>query len=276
MLTRRTFLGSAAATLSLPLLPHAAAAQTLCEVWSQTMLWDARHALWGTSHPQGPAARVVYALAAPWCPYTQQVVRDYVDGPGDFELRIVPMDAKQNMHRDMQADIVLNNFDGIKRTFIDRVAHQSISADMRKRIHDANCIAQLGIGERFTTELTWPALIYEGSQGANSYTGYMNLTEIVDRLVPIDYTVTNFAADLEAMAAAETRLNKTRVKLGYLSAIHALPDDRSASAPCVAKGLEYEAIASVTWNGHDWVRVQAFTTAENELVNGYIMARDLV
>jgi hypothetical protein len=275
MLTRRTFIASAAAGLSLPLVSRSASAQALCDVWGQTMLWDARHALWGSSHPQG-RERVVYALAAPWCPYTQQLVRDYLDGPGDYELRVVPMDAKQAMHRDQQADIVLNNFDGIKRTFIDRVADQSIDSGMIKRIHDANFIAQQGIVRRFTTELTWPALIYQKSSGASSFAGYLPLTDIVDDLVPIDYTVTNFSTDLAAMAAAEQRLGNTSVKFGYSSAIHALPDDRSASAHCAAKGMEYQALATVTWQGNDWVKVVAFKTTEGEPVSAYIMARDLV
>lgn len=275
MLNRRKFLAVGAAALASPALSIPAFSQTLCEVWDQTLLWDVRHALWGSSSSQR-LERVVYVLATPWCPYAQKLVREYLDGPGDYEMRIVPFDVPQAVHRLQQADIVLNNLEGIKRTFVDRVGSPTLSSEMQKRIHDANLIAQEGFGLRFPTKFVSPAMIYQDADGANSFAGYKALSEFDTTLVPIDYEIHNLAADLEAIVSAERRMSPRAIQTHYATAIHALPDDRSASVGCSKANIVYpRAVGTITWLGTDWVKAHVLNTVDGEPVYGYLQARDI-
>jgi hypothetical protein len=94
--SRRNFLKTMATTGLMLGAANQSWAQSLCSVWDKVVLWDLRNALWGST---GGNDTSVYVIGAPWCPFSRQAVRDYLDGHLPFELRFVPIDAVQMRHR---------------------------------------------------------------------------------------------------------------------------------------------------------------------------------
>lgn len=270
--SKRDFLrGMAASSLMLGATNNSWA-QSLCSVWDKTVLWDLRNALWGRV---GESTASVYLIGAPWCPFSRQAVADYFSGRLPFELRFVPIDSVQIRHRAQQADIVLNNLDGLKRTFLDKNSKvPSTDPDLQKLIHDANFIALTGYRKRLSN-IASPTFIYETSRGSASVFGHLPWAQFTSDLKPLEHEPTDFAAQLEAILAETKKLGRpTEMQTVYRTAIHSLPDTGSPSAGCVSH-TKFMAVSELSRNGTDWVQVRAQTSNEDEFIMGYVDRLDV-
>ncbi|MBB3017442.1 thiol-disulfide isomerase/thioredoxin [Microvirga lupini] len=275
MQTRRNLLASMLVSAASPLLPTVAFGQSLCEVWDKTLVWDVKHSLWGTSGASSQG-KVVYLIGAPWCPFCRRLVNEYLEGRHNFELRFIPIDVVQRKHREQQADIVINKLDGLKRTFVKGDKVPGISPAMEKLIHDANFIAQEGLKVRFTMGkgLVSPTVVYEKTEGTSTITGYKPLTEFASSIRPMKDPGKDLSTDLEQLLAQEKQIAPGRMaNLRRKTAIHALPNDASASVGCVAS-RSLKAIAECNMNGQDWLKVEALVSLEHEPIYGYIALQD--
>nr|CAD6423682.1 hypothetical protein REQ54_02526 [Rhizobium sp. Q54] len=253
--------------------PESSIAQSLCAVWDKTLLWDLNHALWGGADSGN--ANVVYLLGAPWCPFCKRAVREYLEGTFPFELRFVPLDAIQNSHRQQQADIVLNGIDGLRRTFVEKgVKPPSFNPDLQRLIYEANFVAQDGFRRRFP-DMKSPTYLYVTSKSATKFTGYKPWPEFTGDLRPYGHEIFNFANELEPILSEIKKLPRgVKANTAYRTAIHALPDSRSASAGC-ASNRELNVVAEVNFNGVDWLKVEALITHDDEIIHGFVDRRDL-
>jgi hypothetical protein len=199
-------------------------------------------------------------------------VNEYLDGRHNFELRFIPIDATQQM-----ADIVVNNLDGIKRTFVKADRAPGVSPALEKLIHDANFVAQEGFKVRFTGKgLVSPSAIYEDLEGTASITGYIPLAQFAKSIRPMKDPGKDLSSDLEKILMEEKQIAPGRMaNLRRRTAIHALPDDASASVGCVAS-RSLKAIAECNMKGQDWIKVEALVTRDHEPIYGYIALQDAV
>ncbi|MXQ13498.1 hypothetical protein [Microvirga makkahensis] len=205
-------------------------------------------------------------------------MNEYFDGRHSFELRFIPIDAIQRKHREQLADIVVNKLDGIKRTFVKADKVPTVSPAMQKLTHDANFIAQQGFKVRFTTDkgLVSPSAIYEKLDGTASITGYIPLTDFAKSMQPMKGPGKDLSNDLEKILAEERQIAPGRMaSLRRRTAVHALPDDASASVGCIAS-RSLKAIAECNMKGEDWIKVEALVSQDREPIYGYIALQDAV
>ncbi len=273
MQTRRSVMVGLAGTAFAASLPGRSFAQSLCEVWPQTLLWDIKHALWGST--SGEYEDCVYMIGGPWCPVCRRSVNEYFDGKLKFELRFVPFDAVQMKHRRQMADIVLNNVDGIKRTFVDNTPAPSFPPQVEKLIHDANFIAAEGFKPRFKN-LASPTFVYDDGEGAAIFKGYKPWKDFTGSLQSMGSEITDFSQELDRMLSEERKLDSAAL-VGFrrTTAIHALPHSASASLGCFGT-QQYEAVAEVRYQDTDWIKILALFSTQDEPVYGYVAASDMV
>lgn len=271
LISKRTFL-KGIATGAMAGAASPSLAQSLCSVWDKTVLWDLRNALWGTS---GQNEKSVYLLGAPWCPFSRQAVRDYLSGDMPFQLRFVPIDTVQMRHKAQQADIVLNNEQGLIRTFMEKDTKvPSIDPEMQKLISDANFIALNGFQQRMSN-IASPTFIYETSRGGASVVGHKPWAQFTSDLQPLGHEATDFSTRLENILAQTRKLGRpAEAKTIYRTAVHALPDAGSPSSGCVSY-TTFKAVAELRQNDIDWVKVQALLSNEKEPIYGYVDRRDI-
>lgn len=173
------------------------------------------------------------------------------------------------------ADIVLNNIDGLKRTFVDDTRAPSVSPEMQKLIHDANFIAGEGFKRRYS-QLASPTFVYQEPEGAVIFNGYKPWETFTGALRPWDHQITDLSRELAQILSEEKRISpSTRVGIRRITALHALPHTASASFGCSDTG-QYNAVAEVRYQDADWVKIQAFFSLQGEPIYAYVEAQDIV
>lgn len=164
-------------SLSLTQPSHAWCGRTDAEDWSEF------YSLWGAGLSRGEGRPVLFIVGAPWCPYCAELLKVYKSKTYQFDVRFVPKEAMNDLHRRQVTDLVVNGgAASVVRVFEQRRADiTKLAPQMHEIVNNVQVTLRQGLSARFETPgkpLASPTIFYLSRQGIQRFTGMPNLDHV--------------------------------------------------------------------------------------------------